>query len=77
MSGVHTHVWVQARHVGRCADPDCVAFMPLPLPVTPADELPLTQRPARARKPAKPRPSKRDRTGGIGNVIALDSRRSS
>ncbi len=83
---LHEHAWVPAGHVLRCGDPDCIAWVPLPLAdpeaVAPAQLPPrrrkpkpdpdTTPTPARSRR-AQPKPAA---AGGVGsNVVPLARRR--
>lgn len=81
MSWLHEHEWVPVRHVLRCADADCGAWVPLPLSdpeaVVPA-ELPARRRkpkpPPSASKKSRPRSGSGSGSAG-GNVVALSSRK--
>lgn len=67
----HEHVWVPAGHVSRCADPDCLAWLPPTLVET---AVPV-QRPARKRKPPKHTAGPAAVGGEASNVIPFASTR--
>jgi len=82
MTWRHEHAWVPAGHVMRCGDPDCGAWVPLPL--TDANAAAPAALPPRKPKPkATPHPAAGKRTtakpakpeSAASNVVPLTRNR--